>query len=229
MLKAAGADIRIKGLDVSIKGRANLNPVDFTVPGDFSSAAFFIIAGTLIPDSEILIKNTGINPTRTGLIDILKKMGANITLEDIREISGEPVADIYVKHARLDGIEIKGAMVLKAIDEFPAICVAASRAYGITKITGAEELRVKESDRIASMAKELRKMGVGVEEREDGLTIQGEAALKAAAIQSHGDHRIAMALIIAGLTADGETTIEDTECVNTSFPGFMETLEKLMR
>lgn len=227
MLKASGADISIKGLEISIKGRANLKPLDIDIPGDFSSAAFFIVAGVLVPDSKILIKNTGINPTRTGLIDILKKMGADISLESRRESSGEPVADIYIKHSPLTGIEIDGDMVLKAIDEFSVLCVAASKAQGITKITGAKELRVKESDRIALMAKELRKMGVEIQELEDGLVIEGRETLKSATIQSHGDHRIAMAMLVAGLTAGGETTVKDTGCINTSFPGFAEMLSKL--
>ncbi len=233
MLKAVGVDINIKGLEVSIKGRATLKPLDITIPGDFSSAAFFIVAGILIPDSQILIKNTGINPTRTGLLDILKIMGADIRLENKREVSGEPVADIHVRHSRLTGKEIGGDMVLKAIDEFPILCVAASKAQGVTKITGAKELRVKESDRIASMAEGLRKMGVAIEElstkggSEDGLIIEGMEKLKPATIQSHGDHRIAMAMLVAGLAAEGETTVVDTDCVNTSFPGFMEILENL--
>ncbi len=228
MLKAVGVDINIRGLEVSVKGRATLNPLNIAVPGDLSSAAFFIVAGLLLPQSELLIKNTGVNPTRTGLIDILKMMGADIRLENKREVSGEPVANIYVKYSQLTGIEIGGEAVVRAIDEFPILCVAASGAKGMTKITGAGELRVKESDRIASIAQELRKMGVTVEELEDGIIIEGRERLKAATLQSHGDHRIAMAMLVAGLAADGETTVEDTECVNTSFPGFMEMLNKLM-
>ncbi len=237
MLKAAGADININGPEVSINGRDALTPLDITIPGDFSSAAFFIVAGILIPGSQILIKNTGINSTRTGLIDILRIMGADIRLENKREASGEPVADIYVRHSRLTGIEIGGDMVLMAIDEFPILCVAASKAYGTTKITGAKELRVKESDRIASMAKELRKMGVSVEELstkggsasggEDGLIIEGKERIKAATIQSYGDHRIAMAMLIAGLLSEGETTVEDTACINTSFPALTKILDRL--
>jgi len=229
MLKAAGVSIEIKDLEVSVTGRANLSPLEITIPGDFSSAAFFITAGTLVRDSEILIKNTGINPTRTGLIDILKMMGADIGLENKREVSGEPVADIHIKHSQLTGIEIGGDMVVKTIDEFPILCVAASVAYGATKITGAKELRVKESDRIASMATELRKMEVEVEELEDGIIINGRERLKAATIQSYGDHRVAMAMTVAGLLTDGETTVEDTDCVNTSFPEFKEMIDKLQK
>ena len=229
MLKAAGVNIEMKNLKVSVTGKAKLKPLDTTIPGDFSSAAFFIVAGAIVPDSKILIKNVGINPTRTGLLDILKKMGANITLKNKREVSGEPVSDIYINHSQLKGIEIGGDMIPKAIDEFPILCIAASLAQGTTKITGAKELRVKESDRIASMAHELRKMGVEVEELPDGITIKGRERLKAATVQSYGDHRVAMSMAIAGLVADGETIVKDTECVNTSFPGFMEMLEKLQQ
>ena len=229
MLRAMGAEIDIKNLEVSIKGRATLNPLDMTVPGDISSAAFFIVAGLLVPHSEILIKNTGVNPTRTGLIDILEMMGADIRLENERVVSGEPVADLNVKHSRLKGIDIGGDPVLKAIDEFPVICIAAAKAEGKTKITGAKELRVKESDRIATMAAELRKMNVDVEELADGLIIEGREKLRAAVIQSHGDHRVAMSMAIAALAAQGETTIEDAGCIDTSFPGFIKMLESLER
>ncbi len=229
MLKACGADVEIKGLEASVKGMAVLKPLDITVPGDLSSAAFFIVAGLIVPGSEILIKNTGINPTRTGIIDILKMMGADIGLENKREVSGEPVADIHVKHSKLNGSDIGGELVLKAIDEFPALCVAAAKADGTTKITGAAELRVKESDRIAAMTAELRKMGVVVEELEDGLVIEGREDLKPATVKSYGDHRIAMSMIVAGITSNSETTVTDTDCVNTSFPGFMDVLESLLQ
>lgn len=228
MLKSIGADIIINGLEVSISGAESLSPLDMTIPADLSSAAFFIVAGLIVPGSELLIQNVGINPTRTGIIDILTKMGADITLENEKEISGEPVADIYVKHSQLNGIDIDGDMVLKAIDEFPILCVAAAKAEGTTKITGARELRVKESDRIAAMAAELIKMDVSVEELEDGLVIKGKDNLQTAEATSYGDHRIAMSMIIAGLTVKGETVVSDAECVNTSFPGFMELLNSLL-
>lgn len=227
MLRACGVDVRIKDLEVSVKGVAALRPFEITVPGDFSSAAFFMVAGLIVPGSEFLIKNTGVNPTRTGLFDILKLMGGDIILENEREVSGEPVADIRVKYSRLKGIDIGSDMVLKAIDEFPVLCVAAATAEGTTRITGAGELRVKESDRIAAMAAELGKMDAAVEELEDGLIIEGRERLNPAAVQSYGDHRIAMSMIIAGLAAGGGTTVTDTDCVNTSFPEFMEILEGL--
>jgi 3-phosphoshikimate 1-carboxyvinyltransferase len=227
MLRAAGADITVRDLEVSIRGGSSLAPQECTVPGDFSSASFFIVAGTIVPGSEIIIRDTGINPTRTGLIEVLRLMGADIIIENRKEVSGEPVADIRVKHSPLRGIEIGQDLVLKAIDEFPIICVAAAKAAGATKITGAEELRVKESDRIASVASELRKTGVNVEELEDGLIIEGREDLRSAKTLSHGDHRIAMAMAIAGLTVKKESTIDNADCIKTSFPEFTEILEEL--
>ncbi|NIO19334.1 MAG: 3-phosphoshikimate 1-carboxyvinyltransferase, partial [Candidatus Aenigmarchaeota archaeon] len=229
MLKAMGVDLDIKNLEVRIKGGAMLKPLDITVPGDLSSAAFFIVAGILVPRSEIVIRNTGINPTRTGIIDILKMMGADIRFENEKKISEEPVADIYVKHSELKGMNIDGKMVLRAIDEFPVMCVAAAKAHGTTKITGARELRVKESDRIASIASELKKMGARIEEFEDGLIIVGSEDLKPAIIQSYHDHRIAMSMLVAGLTVKGETTVKDIECIDTSFPDFIKILGELTK
>ena len=227
MLHSCGADITINDLEVSIQGTKGLTPFDITIPGDLSSAAFFIVAALIVPGSEIVVKNAGINPTRTGVIEILQRMGGEISLKNVHEVSGEPVADIQVRHSRLSGTDIGGDLVLRAIDEFPVICVASAMARGITKISGAAELRVKESDRIASMSTELKKMGVHVEEFEDGLAIEGSEKIRSATVQSHGDHRIAMSMVIAGLTVEEETTVEDTECVNTSFPGFTDLLDKL--
>jgi 3-phosphoshikimate 1-carboxyvinyltransferase len=233
MLQAAGVEIKETGNKVSVKGVAKLNPQEITVPGDFSSAAFFIVSGLLIPGSDVLITNVGINPTRSGLLEILKDMGADndiINVHNERVVSGEHVADIRVKHSRLKGVEqVNPATFVSAIDEFPILCVAAALAEGTTKITGAGELRVKESDRIAAMASELRKMGIKVKELEDGIVIEGRESLEAATVNSHGDHRIAMSMIIAGLTAEGETTVEDTDCIDTSFPGFMGMLESLIK
>jgi len=227
MLKAQGAGIEIRELSVCIKGKARLNPLDITIPGDFSSASFFIAAGTIVPGSEILIKNVGINPTRTGLLKILRVMGARIEVENEHEVSGEPVADLYVRHSVLKGVTIGGDLILRAIDEFPILCVVASIAHGITKITGAKELRVKESDRIAVMTEELRKMGATIEELPDGVIIEGRERLKGVTLHSHSDHRVAMAMTVAGLVAQGKTIVEDTACIDTSFPGFMEVFKKL--
>jgi 3-phosphoshikimate 1-carboxyvinyltransferase len=233
MLNAAGVEVATIGQKVSVKGPGRLKPMDITVPGDFSSAAFFIVAGLLIPGSEIVVRNAGINPTRSGLLHILKKMGADIRFDDETIVSGEHVADIRVNHSNLKGVtsekDFGSEIFVSAIDEFPILCVAAAKAKGTTKITGARELRVKESDRIAAMASELNKMGVNVEELEDGIIIEGAENLKPAHVVSHGDHRVAMSMIIAGLTAGGETVVEDTDCVKTSFPGFMEMLESLLK
>jgi 3-phosphoshikimate 1-carboxyvinyltransferase len=229
MLIARGVDVKVSGLEVSVRGGASPAPADITIPGDLSSAAFFIVAGLIVPDSEILVRNTGINPTRSGLIDILKNMGGDLRLENQREVSGEPVADVVVKYSSLRGIAVDGRAVLESIDEFPVICIAASRAEGRTTITGAGELRVKESDRIAAMASELGKLGVAVEEREDGLSIEGRQTFGSGAVQSHGDHRVAMSLAVAGLSSESGITVSDTACINTSFPRFMEMLEGLRK
>lgn len=227
MLKSFGAEIGEFNLSVSIKGRPILKAQEVEVPGDFSAAAFFLVAGVLVPDSEVYLKNVGTNPTRTGLLDILKKMGVEVYLDNRREVGVEPVADIHVRTGRPKGIKISGEEVLRAIDEFPILCIAASLAEGETVIREAKELRVKETDRISAMAEELRKMGVEIEEFPDGLMIKGRERLKGAVCNSHSDHRVAMAIAIAGLVADGETIIQDTSWISTSFPGFMEILDGL--
>ncbi len=248
MLKAMGADIEVEGLSIRVKGQGagvkELSPIDITVPADFSSAAFFIAAALIVPDSEVLIKNVCINPTRTGLLAIIKSMGADVELLNIRDVSalthhasrithhdslgGEPVADIYCKCAgSLKAVKISSDIMPSLIDEFPILCVLASQADGVTEIRGAEELRVKESDRIKSMASELKKLGVELEEYPDGISIKGKAALKGAEVESYHDHRIAMSLAIAGLVAEGTTTINNASCVDISFPGFFEELQRI--
>ncbi|NWF76414.1 MAG: 3-phosphoshikimate 1-carboxyvinyltransferase [Nitrospirae bacterium] len=228
MLPAFGAQIKIDGLSVCIKGGTELKSLEMEVPGDFSSAAFFIVGALLIKDSDITIQNVGINPTRTGLLNVLKDMGADIKVQNVRDLCGEPVADIQCKGGvELKAIEIKGEQIPSLIDEFPIICVAAAKASGTTTIRGAEELRVKESDRIKSMTTELRKMGVDIEEFKDGLSINGKEVLKGNSLESYGDHRIAMALSIAALVADGTTTINGVSSINISFPGFFELLRRL--
>jgi 3-phosphoshikimate 1-carboxyvinyltransferase len=228
MLPSFGAKINVDGLSVMIKGGMELKGTEVHVPGDFSSAAFFIIGALLIKDSDITIEGVGINPTRTGLISALKEMGADIEMYNIRNLSGEPVADIHCKGgAELKAINITKEKIPAIIDEFPILCLAATQAEGITTIRGAKELRVKESDRIKSMATELRKMGAEIEEFEDGLSIIGKRRLEGAVIESYRDHRVAMSLSIAALVADGTTTINGISTVNISFPGFFEILRKL--
>jgi 3-phosphoshikimate 1-carboxyvinyltransferase len=228
MLPAFGAKVIIEGLHVRIKGGTELTGTDIQVPGDFSSAAFFIVGALLIRDSDITIRNVGVNPTRTGLLGALKKMGAKIEMSNIRGLSGDPVADIHCRvDVGLKAIEITKDEIPALIDEFPILCLAATQAEGITTIRGAGELRVKESDRIKSMATELRKMGADVEEFEDGLSISGRNNLRGAEVESYGDHRIAMAMAIAGLVAEGTTGIHGIDAVNISFPGFFEIIRKM--
>lgn len=227
MLRFMGVEVGEKGLTVSVRGGQRPLAHDFVVPGDLSSAAFFMVAAAVTPGSMLTIKNVGVNPTRTGIIDILRLMNASITVDSPREDGPEPVADITVEHSDLRGIEIAGELFLRAIDEFPIICVAAACAKGETLIRDAAELRVKESDRIAAMAGELAKLGVQARETPDGIMIDGGLPLRGANFDSHGDHRVAMSMAVAGLVASGGSVIDDTACINTSFPGFSELLESL--
>lgn len=228
MLPAFGSEITVNGLHVNMRSGIELKGTDIEVPGDFSSAAFFITGALLIENSDITIKGVGMNPTRTGLISVLKEMGATIDIGEMRNVSGEPVADISCQGGQaLKAIHITKDKIPSLIDEFPILCVAATQAEGTTTINGAEELRIKESDRIKSMTTELKKMGVEIEEFEDGLSIKGKSPLKGTVVETYRDHRIAMALSIAGLIADGTTTIQGVSSVNISFPGFFELLGRL--
>lgn len=227
MLRACGANIAVEGLRIKIRGGGELEACDFTVPGDFSSAAFFIAAALLVEGSELVIKGVGVNPARTGFLTAIQKMGALVDVENPRELSGEPVADLHCRHSELKAIDIEPGMIPSLIDELPVLCVLASQAEGITTIRGAEELRVKESDRIESMADGLIKMGAEVKAYEDGLSIKGRRALRGAGIDSFGDHRVAMSFAVASLVADGETSIEGAEAVDISFPGFFDKLKTL--
>ncbi|MDD5491885.1 MAG: 3-phosphoshikimate 1-carboxyvinyltransferase [bacterium] len=225
MLAYLGAKISKKGLKTTIQGSTSLKGNKIIVPGDISSAAFLLVAACIISGSRIVIKNVGINPTRNGIIAVLKKMGAKIAIKNKRDFGAEPVADLEVCSSRLRGITIAGKIIPNIIDEIPVLAVAAALAQGKTVIRGAKELRVKETDRIKSMASQLRKMGVDIKEQEDGLVIYGPAKLKGKVVNSFGDHRTAMSLAVAALAAEGKTVIRDTACINTSFPGF----EKLFR
>ena len=228
MLPAFGAGIIVEGLRIIVRGGRELGPLDTNVPGDFSSAAFFIVAALLIPGAEIIARNVGLNPTRTGLLDVLKDMGASIEVSNLHDVSGEPVGDIYCRgKAVLKAVSITGDSIPSLIDEFPVLCVAASLAEGTTTIKGAQELRVKESDRISTIAAELRKMGVEIEEYPDGLSIKGAEKLRGAEVESHGDHRIAMSMAVAALVAEGRTVINGASAVNISFPGFFDITGRL--
>lgn len=221
MLAAFGWPIRFSEGRASLSGGHRLRATDVVVPADFSSAAFFLVAASLVPGSDLLLREVGINPRRTGLLEALRLMGADIAQENPRELGGEAVADLRVRHARLRGIVVPEALVPDMIDEFPALFVAAAAADGETRITGAAELRVKESDRIAVMASGLRTLGVAITETPDGAVIQG-GRFRAGEVDSVGDHRCAMSFAVAGLRAAGAVHIRDCANVATSFPGFVE-------
>lgn len=221
MLRGFGYDVRVDGNRASLTGGGCLKATRIDVPSDISSAAFFLVAASITPGSDLTLRHVGINPTRTGVIDILRMMGANIELSNLREVGGEPVADIRVRYAPLKGIQIPEALVPLAIDEFPVLFIAAVCAAGETVLTGAEELRVKESDRIQVMADGLKQLGVETDVLKDGIRIQG-SDLQGGRVDSHGDHRIAMAFSVAALRAKGDITILDCANVATSFPGFVE-------
>lgn len=230
MLSAMGADINIDNLTVSLIPGKELTPQEFIVPADISSAAFFIVAGTIVPGSELLIKDVGINPTRAGILEVLNLMGANLRIENERVVGGEPIADIIVSSAGLKGTEINGGIVPRLIDELPILAVAMAVAEGQSSVRDAGELRVKETDRISAICSELARMGVDIEELEDGFIINGRSGfLQGASVDSQGDHRIAMSLAIAGLMASGETRISNAEAVNISFPYFFNLISDLTR
>lgn len=221
MLKAFGCSVEVTDSTACVTGPAKLIAADIDVPADISSAAFFMVGASIADDSDIVLQHVGINPTRTGVIDILKLMGADITTFNEEEVGGEPVADIRIKSAKLKGVHIPEALVPLAIDEFPVLFIAAACAEGQTMVTGAEELRVKESDRIQVMADGLQALGVHARPTEDGMIING-GEIAGGTVHSHDDHRIAMAFAMAGLCAGGDIHIEDCDNVNTSFPGFAD-------
>lgn len=229
LLKALGVGFRISDFAFRICPPSTFHlPSSISIPNDFSSAAFFIMATLLVPNSEIYIERVGINPTRAGLLDALARMGAQVKIENEHEESGEPVADLVVCASdELRATEISGEMVPRMIDEFPIFAVAATQARGETVVRDAQELRVKESDRIATLAQELWRMGAQIEERADGFIVAGPTSLRGARVSAHNDHRLAMSLAVAGLIARGETVIEGWECVADSFPNFDEQLRGL--
>ncbi len=228
MLAAMGAPVAVNGRAVHIRRPDDaLTPVDITIPGDLSSAAFLVVAAALSPGSDVRIAGVGLNPTRTGLLDVLRQMGADITVEDQAEQGGEPIGTLRVRGGELQAVRIAGDVVVRAIDELPVLAVAATQAHGETVIADASELRVKEVDRIALLAQELRRLGAEVEEMPDGMVISGPVQLRGAEATSHGDHRLGMALAVAGLVAWGETGISDAACIGDSFPGFARTLAEL--
>ncbi len=227
MLTAFGCQVNRRGNTILLTPPEELYPCDIEVVGDISSAAFFLVAGAILPNSCITVKNVGMNPTRTGIIDILRQMGAKLTIENERMVGGEPAADITVQSSDLKGVSFGGDIMPRLIDEIPILAVAAAFATGETVISGAQELKVKETNRIDTVCAELQKAGIQVTPTHDGMLIRGGARIKGASFESHGDHRIAMACTILALGADGESELINPECASVSFPEFYETLNRL--
>jgi 3-phosphoshikimate 1-carboxyvinyltransferase len=215
------------GLGDAPPGGRRLLPIDMTVPGDFSSAAFPLVAAAIVPHSRITIRQVGVNATRTGLLDILRAMGAEVAVDNQHVSGGEPIADLTVGFNELHATAVFGETVVRAIDEFPVWAVAATQAAGASTVRDAAELRVKEVDRIAVLAGELGRLGATLDEHEDGFTVYGPQRLRGAGVDSHDDHRLGMALAVAGLAAEGTTLIDDAHCMDDSFPGFVETMQQL--
>lgn len=229
MLEAMGADISVDGTDIRISPKNRLTAQKIEVPGDISSAAFFLVLGLILPNSQITVMNVGINETRDGIIEILKKMGADMVLENERYSAGERICDITVKSSELCGCEIGGTVIPRLIDELPVLAVAATLAKGRTVIKDASELKVKETNRIAAVVTELKKCGVDIVETDDGMIIEGGKAVHGAEFKSYGDHRMAMSLAVLAQVAEGESFIDETDCVNISYPGFFDDLYGLRK
>lgn len=227
MLAYLGVDLVKEGNIIRIKDPQVLAGGRIVVPGDISSAAFLLVAGLLVPEGHVVIEGVGVNPTRTGILDLLAEAGGRIQVKNHRVFNGEPVADLLVEPARLKSFQISGPLVPRLIDEIPVLAVAATQAAGTTIIRDAGELRVKESDRLQAIVQGLRKLGGAVEERADGLIIHGPTALEGTLLESHGDHRMAMAWAVAGLLARGETVVKGAECIGVSFTGFVHCLAGL--
>lgn len=227
LLSGIGASVHEENLAVTLHPPESLSPFTLHVPGDISSAAFPIVAALLIPDSEITLLSVGLNPTRTGLLDVLEQMGANIEIAARRVEGGEPVGDLTIRSSELVGTAIGGSTVVRMIDEFPILAVAAALARGTTTVRDARELRVKETDRIATIVSELRVLGAEIEEAPDGFTVRGSARLQGGVVDSHRDHRLAMALTVAGLVAEDDVTVRQAEYAADSYPGFSEQLKAL--
>ena len=228
MLEITQADIKISPSEIKLTGGKELRGTDIFIPGDISSAAYFIAVASILKGSQITIKQVGVNPTRTGIIEMLNKIGAKIDILNYKIKSNEPQADLMVEYSKLKGVEIKKENIPFLIDELPLIAVAATQAQGKTVVSGARELRVKETDRIKAIVSELKKMGADIKEREDGFIVEGPSKLKGAVCESYNDHRIAMSLAVAALLAEGKTVIRNSECIDISFPGFGKILQNLI-
>lgn len=214
---------------VSVSGETRPKAKPISVPGDISSAAFFIVAAALVPDTQLTVRDVGINTTRTGIVDVLRKMGAHISVENEREVTGEPQGDLLIKYSELHAVQVGGTLIPRLIDELPILAICATQAHGVTVVQDAHELRVKETDRLRAVAVNLRRMGAQLEERQNGWVIPGPQRLYGAVLESFGDHRIAMAFSIAGLIAQGATVIEGAEWVDISYPGFYDDLESIIQ
>lgn len=228
MLSLFGAEVAVSGRHVSVTGYPRLTGKKITIPGDISAAAFFMVAAAILPGSDVTITNVGLNPTRTGVVEVLKRMGAHLKVTNLQHQDYEPVGDIHIKGSALTGTVIEGDIIPRLIDEIPILAVAASVAQGKTVFRDAAELRVKETDRITALATELTKLGVNIQTRPDGMVIEGGGPLLGTTCHSHGDHRMAMALAVAGLVAAGQTTIKEATSINVSFPDFMGVLNSIM-
>lgn len=227
MLSAMGADLTVNNLDITVKPVNDLTAVNVDVPGDISSAAFFLVLGAIMPNSQITVTNVGINPTRTGIIDILKDMGADITLENIHTSAGETVADITARSSSLKGTTVGGDIIPRLIDELPIIAVAAVFADGQTVIKDAQELKVKETNRIRAVVDEFNKCGIDITETADGMIINGGKNIHGADFKTYGDHRMAMSLTVLAQLAEGESTLDDSDCACVSYPTFFDDFYKL--
>lgn len=227
MLSAMGADLTVDNLDITVKPTNDLTAFNVDVPGDISSAAFFLVLGAIMPNSQITVTNVGINPTRTGIIDVLKDMGADITLENVHTSAGETVADITVRSSSLKGTTVGGDIIPRLIDELPIIAVAAVFADGQTVIKDAQELKVKETNRIRAIVDEFNKCGIDITETDDGMIINGGKSIHGADFKTYGDHRMAMSLTVLAQLADGESTLDDSDCACVSYPTFFDDFYKL--
>ena len=227
MLSAMGADLTVDNLDITVKPTNDLTAVNVDVPGDISSAAFFLVLGAIMPNSQITVTNVGINPTRTGIINVLKDMGADITLENVHTSAGETVADITVRSSSLKGTTVGGDIIPRLIDELPIIAVAAVFADGQTVIKDAQELKVKETNRIRAVVDEFNKCGIDITETDDGMIINGGKSIHGADFKTYGDHRMAMSLTVLAQLANGESTLDDSDCACVSYPTFFDDFYKL--
>lgn len=228
MLKAFGAKVEVEGTNASVYGQPELTATTVKVPGDISSAAFFLAGAAITPSSSVRLENVGINPTRTGILDVLEQMGADVTIQEEESSGNEPSATIEIKSSRLKGITISGELIPRLIDEIPAIAVLATQAEGRTVIKDAEELKVKETNRIDTMVNQLKKLGADIEATSDGMIINGPSELQGGSADSFGDHRIGMAMALCGLIADGPVTVKNTEAVAVSYPHFFKDLNMLI-